>query len=296
VVEVELEVRATSYVKCLGCGGAVDVLTRPGTEVSFTTALRGALRLPVGLPGLFLVFVLAACASELDVLTAPVRSAALLAWSMLAWFLGVAIVFATAEAEVTLGSVQDILRPALLATLLTAPALFVPRTGRPGAALVAAGAVALVPLLLRLFARQPHPLSPLSAVRTLSRLGGDGFLAVTCVALVWLFSRMLAALSESPPTEVPLLWRKAFGMLAAVSLFLVPRILGLLVQTRGEDLGYPFQSRGPVPALAGVRPEQRVAYRAPDSPPRAAREAIALDETAGKLVLEGLAPTGRDEP
>jgi len=294
-----VELRATSYVKCAACGGGLDVLTRPGTDLSFAQALRGALRLPVGLLGLGLAFALAVSASELDGLAEPLRTPALLAWSALAWSLGVAIVFATAEDAATLRSVHlpwlDVLRPALLAALLTAPVLWVPRTGWPGAALVTASALALVPLLLALFARQPGPLSPLGAVRTLSRLGGDGLLAVTCVALVWLFARMVAALSESPPTEVPPLWRKAFDMLGAVSLFLVPRILGLLVQTRGEDLGYRFQARGRVPALPGVRPEQTVAYRAPEPPPRASREALAVEETEGVLVLEGLAPTGDEE-
>jgi hypothetical protein len=298
-VAVELEARAAAYVKCANCGAAVDVLTRPGTVVSFPHALRGALRLPVSFLGLGLLFTLAATASELAELTEPARTAALLAWSAVAWCVGVAIVSASAEGATTLPSVPvewpDVIRPALVATALTAPALWVPRTGRPGFALVAAGALALVPLLLRLFARQSHPLSPLGAARTLSRLGADGLLAVGCVAGVWLFARMLAALSDSPPTEVPLLWRKGLDILAALSLFLVPRLLGLLLQARGEDVGYPFVARGHVPALPGASPEQTVAYRAPEPPLRASPQAIALEETDGALVLESLAPDGSEK-
>lgn len=296
---VEVQVHPTSYLQCGGCGGAVDVLTEPGAGVSFPGALRATWRLPVGIPGLFLLSALSACAAELDTLGGTARTAALLCWSAGAWLLGVPIALATAEGGETLRSVQvgwpRFARLVLWATLLTGPAVLVPRTGLAGAALVAAAALALVPLLLRLFAGQPRPLSPVGAVRTLEALGSDGLLAVACVAGLWLFARMVAALSETPPEEVPLLWREALAGLGAFCLFLVPRILGLLLHTRGEALGYPFQARGQVPVLAGARAETTVPWTPPPPPPRPVREAIPLEETVEPLRLEGVAPTGRDD-
>jgi hypothetical protein len=123
---LEVEVHPTSYVKCAVCQEAAVVLTRPGTDVSFAGALRGTLRLPVGLSGLLLVYALAAAASELDGLAPPLRAVALLGWSAVAWLLGVAIVQATAEDATTLRTIRlqwpDIVRPASVATVLTAPA------------------------------------------------------------------------------------------------------------------------------------------------------------------------------
>jgi hypothetical protein len=299
---VEVELQPTAYVKCGACGGRVDVLTHPGSDVSFVHALRGALILPVGLPELLYLLALAAVAGELDALQTPARSAGLLAWSVVAWLWGVALVRATAEGAATLREVRmsfwpELLRPALVAASLTAPTLLVPRTGWPGALVVTAAAVVLLPTLLAVFALEPlgHALSPLRAVRTLLRLGGDGVLAMACLALLWLFARMLSGLAESPPTEVPALWSKTLDALAALALFLVPRVLGLLVEARGEDLGYPFKRRGEVPVLPGARPEVTVAYRPPEPPPRAPPAPIALDDASGEFALEPLAPTGDPE-
>lgn len=296
---MEVELQPTAYVKCGACGGRVDVLTQPGSDVSFVHALRGALFLPVGLPELLYLFALAAVASELDALRTAAGSASLLAWSAVAWVLGVALVRATAEGAATPRDVRmslwpELLRPALVAAALTAPALLVPRTGWPGALAVAAAAAVLLPMLLAVFALEPlgHALSPLRAVRTLRGLGGDGALAVLCIGLLWLFARLLSGLAESPPTEVPALWRKTLDALAALTLFLVPRVLGLLLEARGEDLAYPFKRRGEVPVLPGARPEVTVAYRPPEPPPRARPAPIVLEDTSGELALEPLAPTG----
>jgi B-box zinc finger len=293
-VEVELEVWPASYVKCGPCGGAVHLLTRPGSDASFVVGLRQALLLPVGLWGLVLLSGLAAAASELDTLAPPVREATLLVWGLCAWLLGVAIVRATAEGATRLQKAPqkawlDVLRPALLCALLTAPALLVPRTGVPGALLVLAAAPLLVPLLLLVLAGRPwrEALSPREAIRTLRDLGSDGVLAVSVSAGVWLFSRMLAGFAESPPEEVPLLWMKVLDVLGAFSLFLVPHVLGLLLEARGETLGYRFSARAEVPLLPGVRPETTVAYHAPEAPRRAPSAPISVDEeTEGKLDLE----------
>lgn len=294
---MEVEVHPTAYVRCGVCGEAVDVLTRPGTDVSFVRALRGALFLPVGIPGLVVLGVLTVVSSELDTLSEPSRSVGLLAWSAVAWLVGVAIVHATANGATALHGVPvqwpDLVRPALVAASLTAPALLVPRTGLAGTALTAASAPLLVPLLLGVLALLPlrEALSPLAAWRMAAQLGMDGFLAVLCVALSWLFARMLGALAESPATEVPLLWRQMMAGLAALSLFFVPRVLGLLLEARGDEVGYPFGARGRVPVLPSARPERTEAYRPPDVPMRAARAPIALEETARELELEPLAPT-----
>jgi hypothetical protein len=294
-VEVELEVWPASYVKCGPCGGPVQLLSRPGSDVSFVVGLRRALLLPVGLFGLVLLYGLAALASELDTLAPPAREATLLVWSVFAWLVGVAIVRATAEGAAQLRDARleawlDGLRTALLCALLTAPALLVPRTGLPGALLVLAAAPLLVPLLLLVLAGRPWPqaFSPREAVRTMRALGRDGVLAVLVAVGVWLFSRMLAGFAESPPEEVPLLWRKVVDALAAFSLFLVAHVLGLLVESRGEALGYPFSARGEVPLLPGVRPETTLAHRPPEIPRRAPTVPITLEEetTPGKLDLE----------
>ncbi len=299
---MEVELHPTAYLKCGRCGGTVDVLTRPGSEVTFARALRGALFLPVGLAGLLLVLALAAAASELDVLTAPARGFALLGWSLVAWLVGVAILRATAEGGTTLRGVSaslwtELLRPALLAATLTVPAVLVPRTGWRGAILLALAAPVLVSMLLGVFALAPlqEALGPLGAARRLWRLGTDGALAVGCIAGLWLFARMLGGLAEAPATEVPPLWAKTLGALGALSLFLVPRVLGLLVEARGEALGYRFHRRGVVPVLPGARAEQRVGYQPPPPPPRASTQPIALDDAPGLLELESLTPTGRSK-
>jgi len=103
---------------------------------------------------------LALLASELDALSSPAREASLLLWSVCAWLLGVAIVRATAEGETRLGDIRlegwpELLRPALLSALLTAPALLLPRSGWTGALLVIAAAPLLVPLLLLILAGRP---------------------------------------------------------------------------------------------------------------------------------------------
>jgi hypothetical protein len=293
VVEVELEVWPACYVKCRPCDGAVQLLTRPGSDVSFAVGLRKALLLPVGLWGLLLLLGLAALASELDALSTPAREATLLVWSICAWLLGVAIFRAAAEGATHLHEVRfkawpELLRPALLCALLTAPALLVPRSGLAGALLVAAAAPLLVPLLLFVLAGHPgrQAFSPLEGARTMRALGRDGGLAVLVTLGVWLFSRTLAGLAQSPADEVPMLWRKVLDTLAAFSVFLVPRALGLLVEARGESLAYPFQARGEVPLLPGVRPETTVAYRPPEIPPRVQAAPIAVEATSGKLDLE----------
>lgn len=292
-VEVELEVWPASYVKCGVCGGAVQRLSRPGSDVSFPLGLRRALPLPVGWWGLLILSGLALLASELDALSSPAREATLLLWSVCAWLLGAAIVRATAEGATRLGDVRlegwpELLRPALLLALVTAPALLVPRSGLAGALLAVAAAPLLVPLLLLILAGRPwqQALSPLEAARTMRALGGDGALLVLATAGVWLFSRMLAGLAESPADEVPALWRRVVAFLAAFSLFLVPHVLGLLVEARGEALAYPFTARGEVPLLASARPERTVALRPPEPPPRKPAEPIAVEETSGKLDLE----------
>jgi len=294
---VEVELHPTAYLRCGPCGAAVDVLTRPGSDLSFPRALRAALRLPVGLPGLLLVFALAAAAAEMDALPSPVRDAALLLWSAVAWLVGVAIVRATAEGAATLRAVpasawSDLARPALVLAALTAPALGVPRTGWAGLALVALPAPLLVPMVLGVVALHPLPdaLSPVQAVRRLRRLGADAALAVGCILALWLFARMLGGLAEAPPTEVPALWTKTLGALGAFTLFLVPQVLGLLVEARGEDLGYPFRTPRAVPVLPGARAEVRVPFQSPEPPRRAPRAPIAVEETSGRLELEPLAP------
>ena len=84
--------------------------------------------------------------------------------------------------------------------------------------------------------------------------------------------------------------------LAPFSLFLVPRLLGLLLEARGEDLGYRFRLRGVVPVLPGVRPETTGMHSAVEAPPRARPEPIAVDETtSGRLELEPFAPEGERE-
>lgn len=84
--------------------------------------------------------------------------------------------------------------------------------------------------------------------------------------------------------------------LAPFSLFLVPRLLGLLLEARGEDLGYRFRLRGVVPVLPGIRPETTGVHRPAESPPRARPEPIAVDEKgAGRLELEPFAPEGERE-
>jgi hypothetical protein len=280
---VEVEIHFTAYVRCAACGGRVDVLTRPGSDASFFQALRGVLLLPVGLPGLFVVLLLALVSAELDVLVSPWRELALLCWSAVAWLVGVAVVHATAHGATTLRGVPvhftELLRPALVTTVLTAPALFLPRTGLAGAALVVASVPLLVPVVLCLLAQKPlrEVLSPRTVLGVSLDLGRDILLLMACIAVVWLFARALGALAESPPEDIPLLWRKTLGLLGALSLFLVPRLLGLLLEARGEELGYPFRSRGHIPVLPGARPEAMEAYRAPDAPPRAPREPITLD-------------------
>ncbi len=293
---VEVELRPTAYVRCGPCGAAVEVLTRPGSDVSFARALRGALRLAVGLPGLLLVFALAAAAAELDRQSSPLREGALLLWSAAAWLVGVAIVRTTAEGQVTLQGAPanawpELVRPALLLAALTAPALAVPRTGFLGAGLVVLATPLLVPLALGVLSLRPlrEALSPAAAIRRLRELGQDGARAVACVLAVWLFARMLGGLAEAPPTEVPGLWTKTLGALGAFSLFLVPRVLGLLVETRGEALDYPFRTARAVPVLPGARAEVRVPYQPPAARPRARPEPISLEETSAE---EPFAPRG----
>jgi hypothetical protein len=297
VIEVEVDVGATSYVRCGLCDGRVDVLMRPGSDVSFARALSRTLRLPLSLPGLVVLYGLSVVASELDALAPPGRWPALLLWSVAAWLVGVAIVRAAAEGASGPSDVQhspwpNFIRPALLAALLTAPTLLVPRTGWPGALLVAAAAPLLVPMLLAVFAGVPlaQAVNPTRATRTLLGLGRDGGLAVVATCFLWLFARMLAGAAEVPATEVPTLWLRVADVVAAFSLFLVPHVLGLLVEARGEDMGYPFRARGEVTALPHARPEASTPYRPPEAPVRPRPGPIALEETADVLELEPLAP------
>ncbi len=297
---MEVELHPTAYLRCAACSGTVAVLTHPGSDVTFAHALRGALLLPVGLAGLLVVFALAALASELDVLSAPARGAALVGWSVLGWLVGVAIIRATAEGATTLHGVSasflsELALPALAAAALTAPAVWVPRTGWTGAFLVVLASPVLVSLLLGVVALVPlrEALGPLEAIRRLRRLGADGALAVACVAGLWLFARMLGGLAEAPASEVPALWAKTLGALGALSLFLVPRVLGLLVEARGEALGYPFHHRAAIPVLPGARAERKVAYQPPPEARRPHAQPIALDDAPGPLPPP--APCGRSD-
>lgn len=215
-----------------------------------------------------------------------------------------AILRATADGAATLAGVpadpwKDLLRPALLAAVLTAPALLLTPSGTEGTLAVLAGAVVLTPLLLGAVSGDGpwRALSPWRAVRTLRRLGGDGALATLLVGAVWLFARMLAGLVDAPPDVVPPLWRAVLGTVAPLSLFLVPRVLGLLLEARGEEVGYRFRVRGVVPVLPGARPERSQAHRAPDPPSRPPPAPIALEETASarSLELEPLTPEGERE-
>jgi hypothetical protein len=297
---VEVERLPTTYLRCRPCGGAVELLTRPGAEVSFPRALRGALLLPVGLPGLLLLLLLAVVAAQLTALDDPARTAALLGWSVAAWTVGVAIVRATADGAATLAGVpaepwKDLLRPALAAAVVTTPAVFLPRTGFPEALLVLGGAILLTPLLLGVLSSEGafRALSPVRAVRMLHRLGADGALAALCIGAVWLFAWTLVGTANAPRGEIPPLWHAGPATLAPLSLFFVPRVIGLLLEARGEDLGYRFRVRGAVPVLPGVRPEVTRVHRPPEAPPRARPEPIAVDETAsGRLELEPFAPGG----
>ena len=299
---VEVTLVPTGYLRCGPCGSSVDVLTRPGTDITFPQALRRALLLPLGLGGLFVVFTLAATASEFDRLPSPGREGALLVWSVAAWLVGVAIVRATAEGATTLRGVTvspwpELLRPALLAAACTAPALAVPRTGPAGAGLLALSTPVLVAMLLGVIALRPLPeaLSPVEAAKLVRRLGSDGVLAAACVLGLWLFARMLGGLGEAPASEVPPLWTKMLCAFGAGSLFLVPHVLGLLLQTRGEEVGYAFRTPRAVPVLAAARAEVRVPYQPPDAPRRARPAPIALEEASGRLELTPLSPDGTDK-
>jgi hypothetical protein len=302
-------VLSTAYVACGVCTGPVDLLTRPGSDVSFPHALRGALWLPVGLPGLLLLLALAVVASELDSLAEPTRSLSLLAWSIAAWTAGMALIRSTADGAATLADVpaapwRDLVGPAIAAAVLTAPALLVPRSGLSGAATVAAGALVLTPLLLAVAGRPSgEALLNRRALRGLWALKADGALSVACIASVWLFAWMLGGLAASPRSElqgaapVPPLWGKSLAALGALTLFLVPRVLGLLIGARGDDFAYRFRIRGAVPVLPEARPEKVRAYRRPEPPPRIRPQPIAVDDSAaGRLELEPFAGPGAVGP
>jgi hypothetical protein len=282
----------TSFVRCGPCGGRVEVLTRPGSELSFTLLLREPLRLRVTVPELVLLLGLAVVAGLLDTASEPLRGALLLTWSLLAWVLGVVIFRASAEDRVQTEPVSGLLLPALGAALLTSPALLVPSTGFRGVALVCGGGVVLAPLLVgALSTSSPRAaLSPLRAIHRLALLGRDGALAVLCVTGVWLFAWTLGVLRTASGHDVP-----PAGMLAGVSLFLVPRILGLLAQARGEELGYPFRVRGSVPVLPGVRPERTEAFRPPEPTPRSPREPIEIGGEPRPLEIHPFAEDGSSE-
>lgn len=268
------------------------MLTRPGSEVSFPRLLREPTRLPVTLPRLLLLAVLVVAAGLLDTAREPVRSVLLLAWSVAAWLLGVVIFRACAEDRVQAEPLPGLLRPALGAAVLTSPALLVPRSGLGGASLVCAGALVVTPVLAGVLSRSSPrgALSPVRAARELVRLGRDGALAVVCATGIWLFAWMLGALRTAAGHDVP-----PAGMLAALSLFFVPWVLGLLVQARGEELGYQFRERGRVPALPGVRPERMEAFRPPEPPPRPAREPIEVGERTAPMEIRPFAEGGSGE-
>ncbi|HMK72542.1 MAG TPA: hypothetical protein VK454_04340 [Myxococcaceae bacterium] len=284
---VEVQVAPlTSYVRCGPCGGQVEVLTRPGSEVSFTRLLREPTRLPLTLPRLLAVVALAVAAGLLDTASEPMRRALLLVWSVVAWLLGVFIFRACAEDRVQAEPLSELLQPALGAAALTAPALLVPRSGLFGAALVCAGSLVLTPLLAGVLSRSSPraALFPVQAAKELLLLGRDGALAVVLTTGIWLFAWMLGALRTAAGHDLP-----PAGMLAALSLFLVPWVLGLLAQARGEELGYRFRERGRVPALRGVRPERTEAYRPPEPPSGPVREPIEIGGEARPLEIRPFA-------
>lgn len=282
----------TSFVRCGPCGGRVDALTRPGSEASFTRLLREPTRLPLTLPRLLLLAALAVAAGLVDTAWEPVRSLLLLGWSIGAWLLGVVLFRASAEDGVQAEPLAGLLLPALGAAALTSPALLVPRSGLRGAALVCVGALVVTPLLAAVLGRSSPraALSPVRAARELFVLGRDGALAVLCTTGTWLFAWMLGALRTAAGHDVP-----PAGMLAALSLFFVPWVLGLLMQARGEELGYPFRVRGRVPVLPGVRPERSEAYRRPEPPPGPAPEPIDIGGEPRPLEIRPFAEDGSGE-
>lgn len=255
--------RGVTVVSCCACGGSAQPLTVPGADEPFPSSVRHLLSVPVGALGLGVLGVLAAVAGWLAEDGTRARWL-LVAWCVPAACIAVAIVRATAErpapgepsVRVAIGS--GLLWPGLRLAVLGIPALLLaPLLGTTGRLGLALGVGAVAPLVL---ARVAAGASLLSIVdprwhwRAARALGRDALLAQLLSAFVVSAAAWLWAAAGEGAGEVPALWGRVAGTVAALGLLLVPQLAGLLVRAHAEALGVELQTRGRRLAWPGAVP------------------------------------------
>ncbi|MFL5346344.1 MAG: tetratricopeptide repeat protein [Hyalangium sp.] len=156
--------------------------------------------------------------------------------------------------------------------------------------IVLAGAAWLPGVLLIAAAEQSvlTMLNPLAVVATVRRLGRDytrTLAALAGLTVALLLGRLVAAGIHW--LDLPLLSRWAAELVTCIAPFLMARVLGLLLYSRGDELGYGSPSEYLEPILGDTRPRVeapplRVEPVVPAEPPTAAPPA--LTDTLSALV------------
>jgi hypothetical protein len=259
--------RGVTVVGCLPCGGPAQPLMVPGAEQSFTASLRNVLAVPVGVGGLAVLVGLAYLAGRMVAGGAP-PVWILCGWSVPAAFVAVIVVRATAEwsgpaaPRVRVPFGPGLSERGLLLAVLAVPLLVgAARADLAGRLALALGAGAFAPLGLAGVACGPSPLRTFDLRwygQAARAVGGDGLLASALSAALLCFAAWLwSAATEGSADEAPALWRVAAGMVAALSVLLLPRLAGLLVRAHAEGLEVELQTRGRRPAWPEARPRRR---------------------------------------
>ena len=258
--------RGVRVVGCLPCGGSAQPLMVPGAEQSFVASLRNMLAVPVGAGGLGVLVALAYFAGRLVARGSPPLWA-VCGWAVPAAFLAVLVVRATAEwsgppaprVRVPLGPGLTY-RAALLAVLAVPVLWGAPSLGFAGQQGLAVVLGMISPLLLGRIACGPSLLRTFDLPaygRAARAVGGDGLLAGALSAVLLSFAAWVwSSATEGGADEAPALWRVAAGMVAALSVLLLPRIAGLLVRAHAEVLEVELQSRGRRPAWPEAVPRR----------------------------------------
>ncbi len=276
-------IRNTHYVSCSLCGGATRELMVPGALQSFPRRLMGALSLPVGpftlgsgvaIWALFWAFRHAGGWARAGWVFAAIGP---LFW---ATFFSVLRVSAHGGAQVPAEAMQHVVRPAggaWAATALVAAAWWALGITGPWLTVMVS---ATAPSLLLGLAAESSLASAFSPARIWQRVRALGkdyalaagvFLLVGLLANTWERSAAFARENELGP------FGPFFDALMLYALLVLGRVLGLLLASRGDAIGYPLPPGELVPALPGAAPRGALPPKS-EPPPRKRPAFIDLDE------------------
>jgi len=273
----------THYVGCSLCGGATRELMVPGALHSFPRRLAGALSLPVG------PFTLGSGVAIWALFWAFRHAEG---WARAGWvFAAIAPLFwatffstlrasAHGGAEVPAEAMQHVVKPAggaWAATALVTAAWSASGIRAPCMTVLVCATAPSLLLGLAVESSLASAFSPAGIWQRVRALGADYALAAGVFVLVgllahaWGLSAAFARQNELGPLG------PFFDALMLYALLVLGRVLGLLLASRGDAIGYPLPPGELIPALPGATPRGALPPKS-EPPPRKRPEFIELDE------------------